>query len=116
MSYVVKAPRMNELSAWLKCNDVSPSDVPYPSVVLVETADGEAWFIQYEAYVRNASGHITYDAVTETFEYEVRTIPMVSDPPMWWLTEAPPLATGMADGDAPAADAVAEGPAPAAAP
>lgn len=107
LSYVVNAPRMSELVAWLKCNDVDPADVPYPSVVSVETPDGAEWFITYESYVRNAAGRIVYDARTDEFEYTERTVLMLNDPPMWWLTEAPPSAEeGASDG------AAAEGPAP----
>lgn len=94
LSYVVEAPRTGELVAWLKCNDVRPSDVPYPSEVFVETPDGEAWFIRFEAYVRSANGMVLYDAVTEAFEYVERSVPLVNDPPMWWLVEVAPTGGG----------------------
>lgn len=96
LSYVVKAPRTGELVAWLKCNDVRPSDVPYPSQVFVETPDGEEWFIRFEAYARNAAGFIAYDSATETFEYVERSVPLLNDPPMWWLVEAAPMGVGAA--------------------
>lgn len=91
LSYVVKAPRTGELVAWLKCNDVNPRDVPYPSQVFVETPDGEEWFVRFEAYARSASGFIAYDPVAEAFEYVERSVPLLNDPPMWWLVEAAPM-------------------------
>lgn len=94
LSYVVEAPRTGELVAWLKCNDVRPSDVPYPSQVFVETPDGEAWFIRFEAYVRSASGMVLYNAAESAYEYVERVVPLVSDPPMFWLVETAPVGAG----------------------
>lgn len=89
LTYVVNAPRTSELVAWLKCNDVDPRDVPYPCAVFVETPDGEEWFVRFDVYVRNEFGAIRYDAATLSFEYAERSVPMLNDPPMWWLEEAP---------------------------
>jgi hypothetical protein len=95
LSYVVKAPRVSELVAWLKCNDVDPQDVPYSSLVFVETPDGEQWFIRHEAYVRE-DGVIKYDPVANSWEYIEQLTVMVSDPPMSWLVEAAPTGDGAA--------------------
>jgi len=90
VSYVVQAPRMREMAAWLQCNDIDPSEVPYPSPVFVETPDGEQWFVRFETYVRAQSGVIVYDEVGERFVQVVRSVPLVNDPPMGWLVEAAP--------------------------
>lgn len=87
LSYRVAAPRTSELVSWLACNDIDPRDVPYPSTVFVETPDGEQWFVRFDAYARTESGFIAYDPVSESFEYQERSVALVSDPPMWWLKE-----------------------------
>lgn len=89
LAYLVKAPRTGEMVAWLKCNDVDPGDVPYPTTVYIETADGERWFIRFEAYTRGESGFIRYDPVADSFELAERRVELVNDPPMWWLQEVP---------------------------
>ena len=89
LAYLVNAPRTAEMIAWLKCNDVHPSDVPYPPQVFIQTADGERWFIRFETFVRSESGSIRYDATLETFTLEDRLVELVNDPPMWWLQEVP---------------------------
>lgn len=88
--YAVDAPRSNELVAWLKCNDVNPSDVPYPSRIFVETADGTDWVIRYDTYVRTVTGTIKFDFATETFEYTEAVAPLLNDPPMGWLKGTAP--------------------------
>lgn len=92
VSYAVDASRSSEMAAWLKCNDVDTRDVPYPSRVSVETADGTDWVIRYDTYVRTATGTIKFDHVTETFEYVEALAALVTDPPMWWLKETAPSA------------------------
>lgn len=87
VSYVVKAPRSSELMAWLRCNDVDPRDVPYGAAVVIGTPDGEAWFIRFDSYVRTAAGVLRYDPFSEDFEYVERSVPLVNDPPIWWLAE-----------------------------
>lgn len=82
--YRVKAPRSSELASWMQFNGVRPNDVPYPSQIYVRS-DGEAWWIEYTAYRRSSSGTLLYDLATETFRYEMRSVPMAYDPPMWWL-------------------------------
>lgn len=104
LSYAVKAPRMHELVAWLRCNDVEPRDVPYPTSVFVESVDGVEWFIRFDAYARSEAGVIMYDPAADQFAYVEQLVVMVNDPPMWWLEEAAP--TG--DGAAPAGPAGAE--------
>lgn len=88
--YVVEAPRSSELVTWLGFNGVRPHDVPYPARIFVETADGAAWFIRYDAYARSAAGNIIYDIATDTFQHVERSVPMAYDPPMWWLRDAAP--------------------------
>lgn len=100
--YVVKAPRMNEMAQWLKCNDVDPHLVPYNSPVFVES-HGQGWTIRHEVYARSESGFLLYDAASRTYACEERLAPLVNDPPMWWLEAAP---TG--DGAAPAGPASSE--------
>lgn len=90
VSYAVDASRSSEMAAWLKCNDVDPCDVPYPARVFVETADGINWVIRYDTYVRTESGAIKFDFAREIFEYAERTVPLVNDPPMWWLKGVAP--------------------------
>jgi hypothetical protein len=92
--YEVVAPRMNELAAWFRCNDVKPEDVPYPPSVFIETENGVDWIIRFDAYARGPSGRIVWDPVGEEFEFVERTAVMVNDPPMWWLKEAPPTTKG----------------------
>lgn len=89
--YVVNAPRISEMVAWLRCNDVDPRDVPYQSRVFVETPDSESWFIRYEAYAYNEAGFIMYNSAAEEFAYVERLVVMVNDPPVWWLEEVAPL-------------------------
>jgi hypothetical protein len=86
-SYLVEAPRTNELVAWLRCNDVNLCDVPYKSGVFVESADGECWVIRHALYTRSATGAVQYSATTFEYVFEWRTVPLVNDPPMWWLVE-----------------------------
>ncbi len=90
LSYVVVAPRSSELVAWLRCNDIDPRDVPYKSEVFIRTDDGEKWYVEFDAYVRSEAGLLKYDVVEETFAYDVCRVPLLNDPPMWWLKEAPP--------------------------
>lgn len=85
--YRVNPPRMSEMAAWVRLNEVDPQDVPYPSLMFVGTDDGVNWRIEYEAYQRSPGGKLMYDPATDTFRYETRTVPMVYDPPMWWLVE-----------------------------
>lgn len=94
VSYAVEAPRMHEMAAWLRCNDVNPCDVPYPARVFVETGDGGDWVLRFDAYARSKSGSIIYDPRTDSFQYVERTAVMVCDPPMWWLTQTPPMGVG----------------------
>lgn len=81
---------MNELVAWLRCNDVEPYDVPYKSEVFIGSDDGEKWYVEFDTYVRSETGLIKYDVVAESFAYDVYRVPMLDDPPMWWLVEAAP--------------------------
>ncbi len=94
--YRVKAPRMSEMTAWVQFNGLSPSDVPYPSQMVIWSDDGEQWWIEYTAYKRAASGVLLYDPATDGFRYEMRTVPLLYDPPMWWLEETAPMGTGAA--------------------
>lgn len=100
VSYVVKAPRMSEMAAWLACNDVDPRHVPYPSQVFVESEDGERWFIRFEAYVLSASGVTAWDPVARSYNCVRRSVALVNDPPMFWLVEAPPAGSAGGAGSA----------------
>lgn len=88
--YEVDTGRTNELAAWLRCNDVDPQHVPYPSKVTLESVDGMHWMIRYDTYARTASGTLKFDHRTQVFEYTEVRVEMVTDPPMWWLKEAAP--------------------------
>jgi hypothetical protein len=94
--YRVVAPRMNEMATWLTCNDVEPNLVPYRSDVFVESADGEKWIIRHQVYVRTELGALTYDAASREYVCEERVVPLLNDPPMWWLEEAAPTGGGAA--------------------
>lgn len=116
--YLVVVERSSELAAWLRFNDVDPNDVPFKSDVFVESVDGDAWVVRFSVYVRSASGSLRYDAEVRDYLYEDRQVPLVNDPPMWWLerVEAAPTGGGAASCVSPvgAADAgcdvtVAEG-------
>lgn len=88
--YTVDTPRSSELIAWLGCNDIDPRNVPYPSKVTVETDDGVHWVIRYDTYARSANGTIAVDRKTLAFGYAEVRVDLVTDPPMWWLTETAP--------------------------
>lgn len=95
--YVVTASRFSEVAQWLKCNDVNPNEVPFKSDVFVEIdADGE-WVIRHAVYTRSATGVISYDPVSLTFGMQWRTVPLVNDPPMWWLKDVSPPVAEAAD-------------------
>lgn len=87
---------------WLRCNDVDPNDVPFKSDVFVESVDGVSWVIRHVVYVRSAVGALRYDGVRRDYVYEDRRVPLVNDPPMWWLTrvEAAPTGWGPPPGSA----------------
>jgi len=85
--YTVEAPRANEMCAWLVCNDVSPRDVPLGSEVFVESDAGGVWTIRHRRYVRSASGAIVFDPLVQGPVKEWHQVPLVNDPPMWWLVE-----------------------------
>lgn len=96
--YVVDTPRSGELIAWLKCNDIDPRNVPYPSRVTLESADGVHWVIRYDTYARSSNGTIAVDHRTLAFDYVEVRVEMVTDPPMWWLTETAPSAVQGTEG------------------
>jgi hypothetical protein len=72
---------------WLGCNDIDSLDVPFKSDVFVESVDGEKWVIRHSVYVSSADGVPRYDAVTGSYSYGERILPLLNDPPMWWLRE-----------------------------
>jgi hypothetical protein len=67
------------MQQWLRCNDVDPATVPLNSAVFVESADGEKWVIRHAVYV-----------MTPSFSQAEHAVPLLNDPPMWWLAESPP--------------------------
>lgn len=77
--YRVTAPRSHEMQQWLRCNDIDPSAVPLNSAVFVESEDGEKWAVRHDVYV-----------MVPYFSQEERLVPLLNDPPMWWLVEQPP--------------------------
>jgi hypothetical protein len=94
MRYAVNAPRTNELAVWMKINDIDVDEVPYSSPVFVEVDEAGDWSIRYDVYVRSVSGVILYDRVRQEFEIAERSMPLVNDPPMWWLKEMETAPTG----------------------
>jgi hypothetical protein len=96
LRYLVQAPRSNEMATWLLCNDIAPTDVAYRTDVFVSSADGTDWFVEFDGYARTSAGVIRYDAATEAFVLQTRRVPLLNDPPMFWLRETAPTGDGAA--------------------
>lgn len=78
---------MSEMVAWLRCNDIDPDEVPFGSDVFMGTDDGTSWMIRYPVYARLPSGAVRCDLPTLKPAYDWREVPLMNDPPVWWLKE-----------------------------
>jgi hypothetical protein len=93
--YVVVAPRASEMAQWLQCNDIVPNEVPFKTDVLVELDTDGVWVIRHAVYARTSAGLIRRDAALRGYAYDWRSVPLLNDPPMWWLKEVSvPLVEG----------------------
>lgn len=76
--------RLDALRAWLKANNINPSDVPIRGDLYLEPDPAGGQRIVYEAFHLTADGHRHVDERGENAAIERRATPLLVDPPDWW--------------------------------
>ncbi|MDX2702179.1 hypothetical protein PV350_04870 [Streptomyces sp. PA03-6a] len=75
--------RREQLCAWFTANGVDPHDIPINGdCTIVEENDQRT--IRYEAHVRTPDGKLTLNERGTDVATEVRTAPLIVEPPDWW--------------------------------
>lgn len=87
-SYTMRVEELNrrDVAAWLVANDIDLWDVPLHSDIFLETGPDGMWLIRYAAYLRNGEGHRYVDRSTRDVAVADRSVPLLIDPPISWLT------------------------------
>lgn len=75
--------RRDALCDWLTANGINPADVPIDGdLTIVDTNDGRA--IRVEVELRSEDGRVLLDEREHQAAREVRTVPLLVEPPDWW--------------------------------
>lgn len=84
--------RRDALCNWLTANGINPADVPIDGdLAIVETDAGRA--IRVEVEVRNEDGRVLLDEREHRAARELRTVPLLVEPPDWWEPYEKPTRT-----------------------
>ncbi|MGW3383315.1 hypothetical protein ACWDCO_24405 [Streptomyces albogriseolus] len=76
--------RLDAIRAWLKANNINPSDVPIHGDLYLEPDPAGGQRIAYEAFHLDSEGRKHVDERGESAAIERRTTPLLVDPPDWW--------------------------------
>ena len=76
--------RLDAIRAWLKANNINPSDVPIRGDLYLEPDPDGGQRIAYEAFHLDSQGHRHVDERGESAAIERRHTPLLVDPPDWW--------------------------------
>lgn len=75
--------RRTALCDWLTANGIEPNAVPVDGdLTIIDTDEGRA--IRVEVFVRTEDGKLALDERGVDVAMEVRTVPLVVEPPEWW--------------------------------
>jgi hypothetical protein len=75
--------RSDALCAWLTANGIEPNTVPVDAdLTVVSTDDGR--ILRCEVYVHTEDGRVILNDRGDDKAREIRTVPLVVDPPVWW--------------------------------
>jgi len=75
--------RRKELCDWLAANHIDSRDVPIDGDLTIVDADtGRA--IRVEVMVRGENGRVLLDEREDCAALELRTVPLLVEPPAWW--------------------------------
>jgi hypothetical protein len=75
--------RRDALCDWLTANGIDPHDVPVDGdLAIVDTDAGRA--IRVEVELRSEDGRVLLDEREHRAARELRTVPLVVEPPDWW--------------------------------
>jgi hypothetical protein len=77
--------RRDALCAWLTANGIDPNDVPIHGDRVIEPGPDDTRMIRYESYIRDDNGSITVDESGNGAAIETRRVPLVVEPPAWWV-------------------------------
>lgn len=76
--------RRDAIRAWLKANNINPSDFPIRGDIYLEPDPDGGQRITYEAFHLDSQGHKHVDERGTGVAIERRTTPLLVDPPDWW--------------------------------
>ncbi|MEW2187685.1 hypothetical protein AB0900_30840 [Streptomyces cellulosae] len=76
--------RLDAIRAWLKANNINPSDVPIRGDLYLEPDPDGGQRIAYEAFHLDSQGRKHVDERGTGAAIERRTTPLLVDPPDWW--------------------------------
>lgn len=75
--------RRDALCDWLTANGIEPRDVPIDGdLTIVDTDTGRA--IRVEVELRGENGQVLLDERQHQAAREIRTVPLLVEPPDWW--------------------------------
>ncbi|MGV9891690.1 hypothetical protein [Streptomyces sp. NPDC003395] len=89
--------RREALRAWLRANNINPSDVPIDADLYIAAGPGGTAHIHYEAFHLNSSGQKHLNERGNEVAVEKRSIPLLVAPPAWWEPHIKPTRDQLLD-------------------